>query len=324
MGKESNTMANYFTDRERFADFYNGSCFDGENIVRAECLEEDSENYIEKTKNGTTSRSRDVKKRLLTGQSLKILAIENENQIDYTMPWRTMNYDALEYGEQIRRISKENRRSKKLKTNGEFISGLCKEDRLSPTYTICFYHGVEKWDGPRSLKDMMDFGEETERWKQFFSDYQMKLVCLNEITDFSMYHSPLRELFTVLSCRKDKRQMKKLMETDPIYQEMDSETAEVIGVMTGMEEAVNKNRNEGGTVNMCEALRGIVEDSKAEGKAEGMAESIIILLEFIAPVSDMLRQYILAQTDRSVLQNWLRLAAEAHSVEEFENMFSEL
>lgn len=27
--------------------------------------------------------------------------------------------------------------------------------------TVCLYHGKKAWDGPRSLKDMMDFGSDT-------------------------------------------------------------------------------------------------------------------------------------------------------------------
>ncbi len=56
----------------------------------------------------------------------------------------------------------------------------------------------------------------------------------------------------------------------------------------------------------------------AEGKAEGLAESILDFLGELGPVSDKLREDIIAQTDVNVLKVWLKNAARAGSVEEFE------
>ena len=70
-----------------------------------------------------------------------------------------MNYDALEYEKQIRALKTENDNQNKYQSNAEFLCGLCNEDRLIPTYTICLYHGKEQSDGTRSLNDMMHFEE---------------------------------------------------------------------------------------------------------------------------------------------------------------------
>lgn len=43
------------------------------------------------------SRIRDLKKYIKTRGSLRILAVENQNQVDYSMPFRCMEYDILEY-----------------------------------------------------------------------------------------------------------------------------------------------------------------------------------------------------------------------------------
>ncbi|MBQ8232274.1 MAG: hypothetical protein IJZ34_10180, partial [Lachnospiraceae bacterium] len=154
-------------------------------------------------------------------------------------------------------------------TSAEYKCGLYSTDRLSPAFTVCLYTGKEKWTGPRSLKDMMDFGEDDELWEQFFSDYQMKLICINELEDFSRFQSPLRELFMAIACREDKDKLKKLVAENESYQNMDCETAEVMGVIVGMKKSLVKPKEEGEGVNMCEALRGMLEDSKAEGRSEG-------------------------------------------------------
>ena len=78
----------------------------------------------------------------------------------------------------------------------------------------------------------------------------------------------------VLACRQDKGKLRKLITENEIYQKLDSETANVIGVMVGMQKQVKAQKKEGNEVNMCEALRDLVNDSKMEGKAEGLAQGM--------------------------------------------------
>ena len=47
--------------------------------------------------------------RLRQGTTLRILALENQNYVDYTMPYRCMEYDALEYGKQLKEQKRKNR-----------------------------------------------------------------------------------------------------------------------------------------------------------------------------------------------------------------------
>ena len=101
-----------------------------------------------------------------------------------------------------------------------------------------------------------------------------QLICINELEDFSRFESPLKELFMVLACRQDKGKLRKLITENEIYQKLDSETANVIGVMVGMQKQVKAQKKEGNEVNMCEALRDLVNDSKMEGKAEGLAQGM--------------------------------------------------
>lgn len=289
LGQESDAMMDYLDDNERFADLYNGGCFDGQEMVKPEELEEGSEVYKEDRGRKTIPRIRDLKKRLKSGGRLKVLAIENQDDVDYTMPWRHMNYDSLEYVKQIRNIKKQNlHKGKNLPMTGaEFKCGLYSTDRLAPAFTVCVYTGKEKWTGPRSLKDMMDFGEDSQLWEQLFSDYHMKLICINELEDFNHFKTSLKELFMAIACRQDKNKLKKLMAENEAYQNIDSETAEAIGVMVGMKSQVVKQKKEGTGVNMCEALKGLLDDSKAEGRIEGKGEG-----ETLKLISQVRKKYL--------------------------------
>lgn len=65
-------------------------------------------------------------------------------------------------------------------------------------------------------------------------------------------------------------------------------------------------------------LHEMMREERAEGKAEGKAEDIIELLEELGAVPEALHETIMTQTDLAVLKQWLKLAAKADSIEQFE------
>jgi len=60
------------------------------------------------------------------------------------------------------------------------------------------------------------------------------------------------------------------------------------------------------------------ECGRAEGKTEGIAESILLLLRDLGDVPEELRERILAETDPDILGRWLKIAARAESIRQFE------
>ena len=109
------------------------------------------------------------------------LGIENQNEIDLTMPARVMLYDTLNYHDQIKAIRNRNRENKSLSTK-QFLSGFSKNDRLIPVITLVICWSPEKWTGPRSIHDMMD-QKIIENFKGYIPDYPMNLISLNELND---------------------------------------------------------------------------------------------------------------------------------------------
>lgn len=79
-------------------------------------------------------------------------------------------------------------------------------------------------------------------------------------------------------------------------------------------EDVKANRELGGRYMI---LREMLAAEYAEGKAEGKAESIIMLLELKGVVSEDLKVQILAQNNEKILDIWLSKVALCVSVEEF-------
>ena len=60
------------------------------------------------------------------------------------------------------------------------------------------------------------------------------------------------------------------------------------------------------------------EEGIRQGIEQGKAASILELLEETGKVSEQLRQKILDQHDSEILSKWLKLAAKAETIEEFE------
>lgn len=283
MGEISNTMNYYFSDSRRFADLFNAVFFQGKQVVEADELSETSEVYhqpkemkVNAWKQAKRRESiHDVCKKLKNGSVLRVLTLESQNLIDYTMPFRCMQYDVMEYGKQLDGLRRNNEREGNLTTAQEKFCGIRKQDRLVPVYTLCLYHGEEKWDGPRSLADMMEFSEGKDYFQELFNDYPLRLYCVNEAEDFGVFHTEAAQLFHALQHRSNKTGLKKLFEENIEYQHLDKDTLEAMTVLLNLP-AVWKKRNKIMNVNeekeefdMCLAVREWEAEAKRIGRKEG-------------------------------------------------------
>ena len=103
---------------------------------------------------------------------------------------------------------------------------------------------------------------------------------LNDNTRFAdlfngcCFHSPLKELFELLPHRRDKRALFKILSDNPVYRTLDWETAEAAAELIGAKNflAAREKYEEGGTYNMCTAMKELMEDSRAEGFEAGLME----------------------------------------------------
>ena len=86
---------------------------------------------------------------------------------------------------------------------------------------------------------MMDFGSaghggERHEWEKWFADYPMRLVCANEPVDGAGFQTSLGILFALLPLRKNKAALRSLLEKNPVYRQMDEETANTVGILMGV------------------------------------------------------------------------------------------
>lgn len=289
MGKYDDAMYQFLSDDERFVDLFNGVLFGGQQVLCAEALEGDSERYVlerpddfQPVSSGKhtpslkmENRFRDIKKRMKCGTGISVLAIENQATIDHTMPWRIMQYDCMEYHQQIRTIENRKRRRTKggKKKRAGFETKFSETDKLHPVYTLCLYHGTESWNGPRSLKDMMDCAGNEELCRALFHDYRMTLVCVEDLKDLSVFRTDLRLLLETLAVRKARNKMKELFKGRE-FSNLSVETARTIAIMADNTQVLEKiehdENNEKGEVNMCQAWDEILEECKEQERVSSI------------------------------------------------------
>ena len=149
---------------------------------------------------------------------------------------------------------------------------------MTPAYTVCLYHGAEPWDGPRRLNEMMRFGddEESQLWRPYFNDYGMNLICVNELDYFSVFSTGIKELFTILGYRKDKKGMDQFLREHDEYIHLDEDTAVVISGLMGVGKFMSDRERykEGSGYNMCQAIREMLDDSINQGISQGISQGI--------------------------------------------------
>ena len=272
MGEKNDAFCAYMEKSDIFADFINGTVFGGRKEVTPEELEAAPAIYHSEKSTGRSGgargRYRDVAKKRYREGTCCVLSVENQNELHYAMPARCMEYDALDYAGQLRKKRLLHRKKKDLKGSAQFLSGLTPEEKLDPVVTLVFYHGKGKWEACRDLHGMLNFeGENGIFWK-YTANYRMNLYTLEDLKEEN-FATGLRDVIAMMKRSEDKEAMKEYCrKNEKRFQEMEEATYDVISVMINQQKLngyKEKNRTEGGKVNMCRALDEMMEDSRRDG-----------------------------------------------------------
>jgi hypothetical protein len=224
-----------------------------------------------------------------------IIAVENQTELHYAMPVRNMLGDALDYSNQVKRIAHENHeklsgmdnhaklsdtdnhadlsgvKNYKKISSAEFLSGITKGDKIKPVITITICYSPDKWDAPRSLKEMMC--DAPKEIMDMVQDYHINLISPCEIEDFTKFKSEFGPVMKFMTVSKNKTGMRELLESDDVYRDMSSDAADVIRVMANMRMDVTNAAGSNGGVDVCKAWEDYGDDCREEGREEGRREA---------------------------------------------------
>lgn len=277
MSIQDTATKQYVSEVEVFADAFNYLIYDGEKVIKPEQLTDmDTTQYVipyhedEKGKPEAAQKYRDTLKTLAVKTDDRytylVLGIENQSHVHYAMPVRNMLYDAMQLEKQVRDLASQHRKEGKNGTSEEYLSGMKKEDRLSPVITLVINFGGKKWDAPLSLREM--YGEQPEKVLPFIQDYRVFMIDPMEMSDNDLQklNSSLREVLAYIKYQRDKARMEKLLNEDSKFSCLETNAALVINAMTNAGIAIDPNKE---VVNMCEAIRQMVDEGISMGQKQG-------------------------------------------------------
>ncbi len=284
MNLKDNVTKNYMKDNAIFADAFNYYVYSGKQVIKPDDLYEldITESAIINTlddpsklhTDASQQRYRDILKSAVIKQRgntiYAVLGIENQSDINYAMPVRNLIYDGLQYGRQIRNTGMRHKNDGVHLLNREFLSGFRKEDKLTPVITLVLYFGVDRWDGAKSIYEMLATND--SELLKYVQDYRINLIepAGISLSDLDKFSTSLREVLGYIKYSNDKDKLLSFVTSAP-NMVIDADAARVINVMTKTHIDIPNDAKE---VDMCKAIEDLINDSKAEGRLEGINEGI--------------------------------------------------
>ena len=273
MSLQDTVTKQYVSDPKVFADAFNYLIYNGEQVIRPEQLTDlDATHFAipyreeEEGKPESTQKYRDVLKTLAVKTdehcTYLVLGIENQSNVHYAMPVRNMLYDAMQYEKQVRQLAAAHRKKHDAATSDEYLSGMNREDKITPVITLVINFGSKKWDGPIRLHEM--FSEQPEHILRLIPDYQVLLIDPMSMadTDLGRLNSSLREVLSYIKYQHDQEQMQRLLQEDQRFSELERNAALVIQATTRTELNIKPNAE---VVDMCEAIQQMMNNSMQQG-----------------------------------------------------------
>ena len=284
MGAKDIATKDYMKESAVFADAFNKFIYKGERVIKAENLKplDTDLTVIPYGADGAgipTQRYRDVLKSATAMEDENgvylLLGIEAQSEVHHAMPVRNMVYDALQYAAQVEEAARSHRETRKAKDPkelvkkpdaGEYLSGFYREDRLIPVVTLVVYFGAGEWDGPMSIHEMLSV--QNPEILSYVSDYKLNLITPESMSDeeIDQFQTSLREVMLFIKHSKDRARLNEIVQKDDRFRNMDRNAARVVRTVTGVE---FKEDEEEEKVDMCQALREMMEEANSEGMQEG-------------------------------------------------------
>ena len=263
MGKDVEWKS-YFTDNHRYADIINGIGCDGVQLVKDTDLQE--------VDSGSGKMARDLLRRTAFGANFALIGIENQEGLDYQFPLRNMSYDVFQYQKQLKEIRRGLKEQKEKLKPEEYLYSFKKDSRLHPIITFVLYAGKDPWEGPVCLHDILDFSEIPDKLKNMTPNYPVNIIDIRRLEDTTVFKTDVRQVFDFIRCADDKKKLLELVESDMYYQQMDEEAFDVVTKYTNSKELVQikEELEEGGKKDVCKAIRDLMDDSREEGREEGI------------------------------------------------------
>lgn len=304
MGAQNAAVNRILERRELFADLMNGILYGGRQVLKAGNLEllTGRGGLIHDRGPGrkyVLERQGDIRMKARLGTYSLIVSNETQGKVHYAMPVRAMLYDALEYTKQIQDLERHHRQKKDLKAGDEFLSGISKEDRISPVISVVLYFG-KKWDGSISLYEMLDMDPEDPEIAPvlaYLPDYRINLINGNDIPNPGVFHTCLQHIFSMLKYNREKERLYRyIKEHKDEINRMDEAEITAAFVLLGEQKRLvrllEEQREE--EFDVCKAIDDLIKDGEERGMEQGIKAYIKLCQQVNFSQSDTITHLIQA------------------------------
>lgn len=271
-------LKNYWTNNEQFADLFNAALFKGEQVIKPEELvdvdTEASTIFEHKKYAQSLKASRDNvkvhKHSTVHGVEFVLLGLESQEHIHYAMPMRVMGYDYAAYKRQYDSNAKKYEHAESLDED-EYLSRMEKKDKFIPVITVVVYYGEKKWDGAKSLHEMLNIPQEMEN---YVNDYKMLLVEAKE-NGLALHNANNRDLFNLLEILLNTEMSKKQIREKAIQysEEHKTEKTVIMTVAGATSTKLDYHALAEGDGRMCTVFDEIAREGETKGEAKGIVEA---------------------------------------------------
>ena len=233
----------YFSDSVHFADAFNFYVYGGRQVVKpSELMPLDSTEIA--LPYGSDAREprqriRDVIKlwQVMSDDRAVyvVMGVEVQEKTHYAMPVRCALYDSINYARQVEEAARSYRSGGEHKLSGtEYLSGFRKSDRLMPVITLVMYLGSDRWDGPRSLREMLAGCGDSELMR-LVPNYKLNLVVPAEVDDedFDRFVTHLGKALKYIKHSRRREDLERMIREDEAYRRLDRDSAELVNTVTG-------------------------------------------------------------------------------------------
>ena len=280
MGEKDTITKEYMRNNSIFADAFNYYIYGGRQVINPDELKELDTTHIaipfhedsRNLKEVAYQKYRDILKSVVVKSNddatFVILGIENQTKVHYAMPVRNAIYDALQYGEQVTKITKRNREKRIIVSDAEYLSGFRKDDKINPVITLVIHFGQEAWDGPMSLHEMMGKSTHPEILKMV-QDYKIHLIEPAKMSKDEMmkFRTSLREVMGCIKYSKEKESFEEYLHNNP-RMVMEVSAARVIRAITNTKFDIPEKEE---VVDVCQAVDEMMQEKFEQGVLKGEA-----------------------------------------------------
>ncbi len=236
--------------------------------------------------------------------------LELQSYNDFTMPFRLLVYMTAIWLDHFKNCDK-NKRSQK-------------GYRLPAIMPIVLHNSERNWTASCKFSQMIS---NAELFGKYVVDFEYALVSVNTLTESKISSSNTLIDNIFLADKKRTRQdwTDGIAELMRRIRAMDTnDLNEWITWFSNVIRKLNEDERgelitqikEGDEKEMCSSFERLLNKEKTEGKAEAVIE----LLEDLGELPDSLKTCIMEQTDTELLRKWLKVAAKATSIDEFEQV----